>query len=70
MSSPSKKDLPTQCKPTSAEALEDQVSDADPAFLAGALRESMEAAKAGETFTPDERYFERKRQGLHTTDKA
>jgi hypothetical protein len=70
MTSRSQPGLSTQSKPVSAEALEDQVSEADQAFLAIALRESMDRAKAGEGFTPDERYFERKRDGLHKTDKA
>jgi predicted transcriptional regulator len=70
MMSCSQPSLPTQSEPVSAEALEDQVSDADRAFLASALKESMDTAKAGEVFTPDERYFERKRHGLHKTDKV
>jgi hypothetical protein len=69
MTSRPQPDLPKQSKPVSAHALEDQVSDADRAFLARVLTESMDAAKAGEAFTPDEHYFDRKRQGLDT-DKA
>jgi hypothetical protein len=69
MTSRPQSDLPKQPKPVSAHALEDQVSDADRAFLASALTKSMDAAKAGEAFTPNERYFDRKRQALDT-DKA
>jgi hypothetical protein len=62
--------LPKRAKPASTDALEDGVSEADRGFLTTALTESMDAARSGKAFTPDERFFDRKRQRLRTTDKA
>jgi hypothetical protein len=70
MTSRQQQGLPEQLKPVSAHAHEDQVSDADQAFLTSALTESMDAAKAGDAFAPDERYFDHKRQRLRATDKV
>jgi hypothetical protein len=70
MTSRPQQGLPKPPKPVSAHAREDRVSDADLAFLTGALTESIDAAKAGKALTPDERFFDRKRQRLRAIDKA